>query len=149
MNRARIIQTMTIPYETSGEPKLSMGSLVLGITLVLTVPVVPVLGAHPVPLPASRGVTTDVLAMSSPRAPLQIPFTSPSVAYTLDLCTNYLYSGNALPTDCSLAGPHGVVYDSGKGEVFVANFNSFNVSVISDATNTVVASIPVGSGLAS
>jgi YVTN family beta-propeller protein len=36
-----------------------------------------------------------------------------------------------------------VAYDSGKGEVFVAN--STNVSVISDATNKVIATIPVGS----
>jgi YVTN family beta-propeller protein len=37
-----------------------------------------------------------------------------------------------------------VAYDSGKGEVFVTNSYSGNVSVISDANNTVVASIPVG-----
>ena len=50
-------------------------------------------------------------------------------------------------------GPYAVAYDSGKGEVFVANDNATvflgysgngNVSVISDATNTVVATVPVG-----
>jgi len=35
-------------------------------------------------------------------------------------------------------------YDSGKGEVFVANANNNSVSVISDATNRVVATITVG-----
>jgi YVTN family beta-propeller protein len=44
------------------------------------------------------------------------------------------------------SGPFGVAYDSGKGEVYVANSVSNTVSVISDATNTVVASVAVGSG---
>ena len=41
--------------------------------------------------------------------------------------------------------PWGVAYDSGNGEVFVTDSNTGNVSVISDATNKVVATIPVGS----
>ncbi|MCI4318844.1 MAG: YncE family protein [Thermoplasmata archaeon] len=41
--------------------------------------------------------------------------------------------------------PVGVAYDSGKGEVFVTNSGSGNVSVISDATDSVVATISVGS----
>ncbi|MGD0250766.1 MAG: YncE family protein [Thermoplasmata archaeon] len=40
--------------------------------------------------------------------------------------------------------PVGVAYDSGKGEVFVTNTGSGNVSVISDATDAVVATISVG-----
>jgi len=40
--------------------------------------------------------------------------------------------------------PAGVVYDSGKGEIFVHNTGSSNVSVINDTTNQVVATIPVG-----
>ncbi len=73
-----------------------------------------------------------------------LPSVSPSVAYTLDLCTNTLYTGNAFPTGCGGAHPDKVAYDSGKGEVFVANEGSNNVSVISDSSNRVVASIPVG-----
>src|SRR5438876_10933563 len=38
-------------------------------------------------------------------------------------------------------GPWGVAYDSGKGEVFVANSNGNSVSVISDASNAVVATV--------
>ena len=72
-----------------------------------------------------------------------IPTSSPSVAYTLDLCTNKLYSGNALPNDCGV-GAVGVAYDSGKGEVFVANQYAYNVSVISDASNREVAKVPEG-----
>ena len=68
-----------------------------------------------------------------------------SVVYTLDLCTNKLYSGNALPTDCSSPGPRGVTFDSGKGEMFVANWGTANVSVISDVNDKVVATVPVGS----
>ncbi len=43
--------------------------------------------------------------------------------------------------------PVAVAYDSGKGEVFVTNQDSDTVSVISDATIAVVASIPVGSAV--
>jgi len=38
-------------------------------------------------------------------------------------------------------GPSGIVYDSGKNEIFVANSGSVTVSVISDSTNAVVATI--------
>jgi YVTN family beta-propeller protein len=41
--------------------------------------------------------------------------------------------------------PQGLAYDSGTGEVFVANAGSGTVSVISDATNAVVATVGVGS----
>ena len=57
----------------------------------------------------------------------------------------------AHPADPSLVAtvnvggePSGVVYDSGMGEIFVANFNSSTVSVISDSTNTVTSTISVG-----
>ncbi|MCI4351367.1 MAG: PKD domain-containing protein [Thermoplasmata archaeon] len=43
------------------------------------------------------------------------------------------------------SNPVGVAYDSGRGEVFVANYNSNNVSVFTDTNGTVVASIGVGS----
>ncbi len=66
------------------------------------------------------------------------------VSHTLDLCTNTLYPGNDLPTDCPGLYPDALAYDSGKGEAFVLNEHSDNVSVVSDATNKVVASIPVG-----
>ncbi len=39
--------------------------------------------------------------------------------------------------------PYGVAYDSGKGEVFVANRDSYSVSVISDSTNSVVSTVSV------
>ena len=125
--------------------RLRLRILIAVIMLALTLPLGSTLGAQPVFLPDSRGVTTDVRALSSSLAPSQIPSVAPSVAYTLDLCTNHLYSGNALPTDCSGAYPWSVAYDSGKGEVFVVQDLSNNVSVVSDATNTVVATIPVGS----
>ena len=40
--------------------------------------------------------------------------------------------------------PLGIAYDSGNGEIYVANSASDTVSVISDKNNTVVATIPVG-----
>ena len=39
--------------------------------------------------------------------------------------------------------PGGVVYDSGKGLIYVTNVLSDSVSAISDATNTIIATIPV------
>ena len=42
------------------------------------------------------------------------------------------------------SGPEAAAYDSGTGEVFVANAHSGNVSVISDVTNKVVATVTVG-----
>src|SRR6266446_1958767 len=42
------------------------------------------------------------------------------------------------------AGPFAVAYDSGIGEVFVANSENNTVSVISDVSNIVVATILVG-----
>jgi YVTN family beta-propeller protein len=46
------------------------------------------------------------------------------------------------PTITVGENPSCIAYDSGKSEIFVANWNS--VSVISDSTNTVVATVPVG-----
>jgi YVTN family beta-propeller protein len=40
--------------------------------------------------------------------------------------------------------PVGIAYDSGKGEIFVSNFYGNDVTVISDATNTVIATIDLG-----
>jgi YVTN family beta-propeller protein len=42
--------------------------------------------------------------------------------------------------------PYELAYDSAKGEVFVVNRDSNSLTVISDATNTVVATLTVGSG---
>ena len=42
--------------------------------------------------------------------------------------------------------PYGAAYDSAKGEVFVVNYGSDTVSVISDANNAVNATVTVGSG---
>jgi YVTN family beta-propeller protein len=40
--------------------------------------------------------------------------------------------------------PIGVAYDSGKGEIFIADSHSNNVTVVSDATNRIVTNISVG-----
>ncbi len=40
--------------------------------------------------------------------------------------------------------PESLVYDSGKGEIFVQNHGADTISVISDRNNSVVATIPVG-----
>ncbi|MCI4322867.1 MAG: PKD domain-containing protein [Thermoplasmata archaeon] len=53
--------------------------------------------------------------------------------------------GWTLPAGINVSSnPSALAYDSGMGEVFVANEGTNNVSVISDSTNTVVASVAVG-----
>ena len=73
----------------------------------------------------------------------------PCVADTLVLFNNTLVPGNFLAGNG--ISPVAVAYDSEKGEVFVANHGVYPfypgaVSVISDATNSVVATVPVGFG---
>jgi YVTN family beta-propeller protein len=58
---------------------------------------------------------------------------SNSVVATIDLSIN-----------SSNIGLSNIVYDSGKGEMFVSNLNSGVVSVILDSTREVVATIPLG-----
>lgn len=84
----------------------------------------------------SKGSAIPVAVQSGGSGPL--------VNETLDLCTNLLYPGNYLPYDCGAMQPISVAYDSGKGEVFVANHGTDNVSVVSDGTVSVVAAVQVG-----
>src|SRR3989475_11991666 len=86
------------------------------------------------------GAGTPVRALSSGIGEVESGTTGPYVAYTLVLFNNTLIPGNFLAWNG--LQPVAVAYDSGKGELFVTNSNS--VSVISDATNAVVASIPAG-----
>src|SRR5580658_8645778 len=57
-------------------------------------------------------------------------------------------TGSIRPLTTSVAtgiAPTALAYDSGKGEVFVTNYGSNNVSVFNVTTDAVVANIPVGS----
>lgn len=48
----------------------------------------------------------------------------------------FAHAAPSLVTTVNVGGePSGVAYDSGMGEIFVANFHSNTVSVISDSTN--------------
>src|SRR3989454_3383179 len=89
-----------------------------------------------------EGAGTPVRALSSGIGEVESGTTGPYVGSALVLFNNALIPGNCLAWNG--LQPVAVAYDSGKGELFVTNSNS--VSVISDATNAVVASIPVGSG---
>jgi YVTN family beta-propeller protein len=65
-----------------------------------------------------------------------------------------IYQGVVIATIMVGTGPEGITYDSGKGEIFVANYGPpfatpeapGSVSVISDSNNSVVATIQVGVG---
>jgi YVTN family beta-propeller protein len=48
-----------------------------------------------------------------------------------------------IPVVGTSPGDYGVAYDSSKGEVYVTNEGVATVSVISDSSNSVVATIPV------
>src|SRR3989442_6471398 len=92
-----------------------------------------------------EGARTQVRAHGGGLGEVELDTTAPYVAYTLVLFNNTLIPGNFLALNG--LSPVAVAYDSGKGELFVANQHSDTVSVISDATNTVVATIPAGSVL--
>ena len=57
------------------------------------------------------------------------------ISDSTNTASGYIYVGNY---------PEELTYDSGMGEVFVANYGSSSVSVISDSTNAVVATVAVG-----
>ncbi|MCI4372125.1 MAG: YncE family protein [Thermoplasmata archaeon] len=73
------------------------------------------------------------------------------ILYSVSLSTSYVAVVSAsttslLATVAVQDGSKGIAYDSGLGEVFVSNTQSENVSVISTATNAVVATVylPLG-----
>src|SRR2546425_1829340 len=76
--------------------------------------------------------------------PVQPPSEAVGVAYTLVLLNNTLIPGNFRGANGGT--PQGAAYDIGKGEIFVANTAADTVSVISDATRTVVATIQLPKG---
>jgi len=100
---------------------------------------------------AKRGLLIVMIAVSI--AILLLPFGLNSgrnnpggyVKYTLDLINNTLINGNFVNTGNGM-GPWGIAYDPSNGYIYVANFGSDTVSVIDGATNTVIATIPVGYG---
>lgn len=94
------------------------------------------------PIPSTRAETPLRLRSGGARL-TALDATGPHVAYTLVLSTNTLIPGN-FPGD--FADPEAAAYDSARGEVFVTNLVSNNVSVISDSTDSVMASISVPGG---
>lgn len=61
------------------------------------------------------------------------------------LTSPFLVNATSIPVIIPVGkDPQGIAYDPGTGEMYVANFGSNTVSVISDSTNTVVATIEVG-----
>src|SRR5256712_3205154 len=133
--------------EWSGGPKsmkrLTALILVLLVALATCEAVVAVLGSsHRLPV-VLTGAGSPLQGRSGGIDEVVMGTARPFVAYTLVLLNNTLIPGNFLAENGLLAVA--VAYDSGKGEVFVANSQSNTLSVISDTTNTVVATIPVGS----
>lgn len=95
----------------------------------------------------SKDVSTSrevvpVAPVCAPYVPSAGPSTvTPLVASTLVMGNNTRFPGNYLPT--VWLNPISAVYDSAKGETFVADYSSPNVAVINDSTRSVVATVPV------
>ena len=62
----------------------------------------------------------------------------------LSTSTNMVHAVEVTATIPVGAKPQGITYDSGKGEMFIANYGSNTVTAISDRTDSVVATVPVG-----
>ena len=132
----------------------------LGIVIALSVLFVPPgQGIHFKAHVLDTKETASVLLKHAPQAPPtkrtgSRPVTgSPYVKDTLVLWNNTLVPGNFLASE--FVYPSGASYDTGRGEVFVTGLDCQSqacpsqvqgtVSVISDANETVVATVPVGS----
>ena len=68
------------------------------------------------------------------------------VKYTLIICNNTLLNGNVVnkPNSIEICS---AAFDSTNGYIYVTDFDSNSVTVINGATNSVVSTIPVGSGV--
>src|SRR3989442_430741 len=91
---------------------------------------------------ARTGGGISLRASAAGKGEVPLDQTAPFVAYTLVLFNNTLVPGNFLAGNGVY--PTGIAYDRPRGEIFVADGGSNNVSVISDTTNAVVATIRVG-----
>jgi YVTN family beta-propeller protein len=89
---------------------------------------------------SNGGQGTISMIATRPAPPLGMPY----VVNTIDICSNYVYSGNYLPADCGGNSPQGIALDSAKGELFVAQYAAGNVEIISTTSNNVVGTIATG-----
>jgi len=121
-------------------------------TLVATTPIPSSAMIHSAEVERSFSTLLGVQGMDGPATPYSpAAETTPAhplsgvlhVADTLDLCNNSLVPGNFMADNCDGVDPYALSYDSGNGEVYVADYSSGHVSAISDSTNNVVASVPV------
>ena len=146
---------MAVGLGRGSGPKWLRNVLVLGLIVGLATPGGLMVTCHSLVSPQSRAQleaegphvpVKTVAGGTSPagkgRPQLSSCSPAPCVANTLVLRNNTLVPGNFLASNG--LNPIAVGYDSGKGEVFVADPDSNTVSVISDASNTVVTTIPVG-----
>ncbi len=89
--------------------------------------------------PTSPSAPTASVGLSV--SPATTPPIPPTVAATLDLTNDTWHAGNYHPAVG--VGPYTDVYDPAKHEVFVADLNTANLTVISTVSDRVVASIPM------
>ncbi len=121
--------------------------LAVAVTVALVVPGSAFLGSTFAHSTAYESSTPTISPHPALAQPSLYPATSscspaPCVADTLVLSNGTLVPGN-FPASNGL-DPSAVAYDNATGEVFVASRSSDSVRVISDATDTVVATVAVG-----
>ena len=127
----------------AGDPLLLGLVIVAGLGMVIagSAPLPALASSHsPRPLGGSESGSADSQGVS-PRAAARA--SAPVLGPRLELRPSVSFSFTSIFVG---AGASGEAYDSAKGEVFVVNVCSFNVSVISDSTDRIVASIPLESG---
>jgi YVTN family beta-propeller protein len=118
-------------------------SALVGGILVVTVCVLSGLpSAASVPTPSDNVLAPNYQPPSQPSVAAGANASTPYVAESLDLINGTLLPGNFWGT--TAYSPVNPVYDSGKGEVFVANSGSSSVSVINASDDKVVAVTRVG-----
>jgi YVTN family beta-propeller protein len=93
-----------------------------------------------VPRHALRFPSDDVAGFRPKPSDPNDPFT----AWTLDLLNGTLVRGDYVPANG--ISPVGATYDSKRAELFVADWGSDNVSVLTASDGALVATVPVGSG---
>ncbi len=96
----------------------------------------------------SASTASTALSSASSTTTTSTCFTPGSLGYSLSVtCTSFSYNTGTAQGGPGTVGvglyPLGLAYDSGTGEVFVADFTSPAVAAISDATNSVVATVEV------
>jgi YVTN family beta-propeller protein len=141
--------SLTVNSGSSGSSTITVTSI-NGFTGTVSLAASSILGTSLNPTSISGGAGTSQLSITVPAntASGTYTVTVTSTSNTLSHSTTVTVTVVAtIPVDYNSDSlPVGIAYDSGKGEIFVTNSGNGIVYVISDATNTIIKTVTVGSG---